>query len=209
MMHVTDIAVYLLASLHIVAAIWSVYHILLYKRDTRAATGWIMACLFIPYGGPIAYFFFGINRVRTRARGIRRRFYSVRYETGRAGAESVPEIAEGLGAVGQRVTGRPLSAGNAVEVFHNGDEAYPAMLASIANAKRRILLATYILKTDRTGLAFSDALSDAVARGVDVAVLVDGVGELYSWPRPSKLLRRRGLDVGRCLPPTVVDSSSR
>jgi cardiolipin synthase len=207
MMQITEIAVYLLASLHIVAAIWSVYHILLYKRDTRAATGWIMACLFIPYGGPIAYFLFGINRVRTRARGIRRRLFNVRYEAGLAGPAVRPEFGRGLEAVGQRVTGRALSSGNAIDVYHNGDQAYPSMLSSIGTAKHRVLLATYILKSDQTGRAFADALSAAAARGVDVMVLVDGVGEMYSWPRPSRLLRNRGVKVGRFLPPRLLPPS--
>lgn len=207
MMQITEIAVYLLASLHIVAATWSVYHILLYKRDTRAATGWIMACLFIPYGGPIAYFLFGINRVRTRARGIRRRLFNVRYEGSLAGTAVPPDSGTGLEAVGQRVTGQALSAGNAIDVYHNGDEAYPAMLSSIEKAKHRVLLATYILKSDQTGRGFADALSAAADRGVDVKVLVDGVGEMYSWPRPSRILRSRGVNVGRFLPPRLLPPS--
>jgi cardiolipin synthase len=68
-------------------------------------------------------------------------------------------------------------------------------------------MATYILKTDQTGRAFADALSAAAARGVDVMVLIDGVGELYSWKKPSKLLKRRGVKVGRFLPPRLIPPS--
>lgn len=207
MAQLTEIAVYLLASLHIVLAAVSVYHILLYKRDTRSATGWIMACIFIPYGGPVSYYLFGINRVRTRARGIRRPFFRVRFEAGQSSTAPSIELARGLESVGQRITGRMLSEANAVDVYHNGEEAYPAMLESIVNARRRIFLATYILKTDRTGTAFADALGDAVGRGVDVRVLVDGIGELYSRPKPSRFLRRRGISVGRFLPPRLLPPS--
>ena len=203
----SSIAVYLLTLLHISLASGSIYHILLYKRDTRAAMGWIMACLFIPYGGPIAYFVFGINRVRTRARGMRRPILSVKYEAGRARAAISDATGKGLETIGQRVTGRALSDGNAVAVYHNGEQAYPAMLASIESAKQQVLLATYILKTDRTGELFLDALSAAAARGVEVMVLIDGVGELYSWKKPSKLLRRRGVNVGRFLPPRLIPPS--
>lgn len=59
--------VYLFAILHLAPAAWSIYHILLYKRDPRAAMAWIIVCLFVPYAGPISYFLFGINRVRSRA----------------------------------------------------------------------------------------------------------------------------------------------
>ncbi|NNF41152.1 MAG: cardiolipin synthase [Woeseiaceae bacterium] len=204
---VTELAVYLLASLHIVLAVWSVYHILLYKRDTRAATGWIMASLFIPYGGPAAYYFFGINRVRTRARGFRQRFYSVRYEARRADPVAGDTTGRGLQSVGERITGRRLSSNNSVDALYNGEQAYPAMLEAINTARHRVLLATYILKTDQTGDAFARALAAAADRGVDVKVLVDGVGELYSWPRPSKLLKRLGVPVGRFLPPRLLPPS--
>jgi len=204
---VSSISVYLLALLHIAPATWSVYHILLYKRDSRAALGWIMACLFIPFGGPVAYFIFGINRVRTRARGMRRPILSVKYESSQSRTATSDAIGKGLDTVGQRVTGRALSSDNAISVFHNGEQAYPAMLASIENAKSQILLATYILKTDQTGRSFADALSAAAARGVDVMVLIDGIGEMYSWKKPSKLLQRRGVNVGRFLPPRLIPPS--
>ena len=169
--------------------------------------GWIMACLFIPYGGPVAYFIFGINRVRTRARGMRRSILSVDRESSQARAVSSRAVGKGLDTVGQRVTGRALSKGNAVDVYHNGEQAYPAMLASIEEAKQQILLATYILKTDQTGRSFADALGAAAARGVAVMVLIDGVGEMYSWKKPSKLLRRCGVNVGRFLPPRLIPPS--
>ncbi|MBT8091032.1 MAG: cardiolipin synthase, partial [Gammaproteobacteria bacterium] len=169
--------------------------------------GWIMACLFIPYGGPVAYFIFGINRVRTRARGMRRPILSVKYEAGRSRAAISGAIGKGLDTVGQRITGRALSKGNAVDVYHNGEQAYPAMLASIESAKQQVLLATYILKTDRTGRSFADALGAAAARGVEVMVLIDGVGEMYSSEKPSKLLQRRGVNVGRFLPPRLIPPS--
>ena len=203
----SSISVYLLTLVHISLASGSIYHILLYKRDTRAAMGWIMACLFIPYGGPVAYFIFGINRVRTRARGMRRPILSVKYEAGRSRAAFPDATGKGLETIGQRVTGRTLSHGNSVDVYHNGEQAYPAMLASIEEAKQQVLLATYILKTDQTGRSFADAFSAAAARGVDVMVLIDGVGDMYSWKKPSKLLQRRGVNVGRFLPPRLIPPS--
>ena len=197
------VSVYLLALLHIAPASLSVYHALLYKRDSRSAMGWIMACIFVPYGGPVAYYLFGINRVRSRARGLRRQLFRIEYEAFRPRVRSVPDAARGLFAVGQRVTGRGLSAGNSIDLLHNGEQAYPAMLASIESATERVLLATYILRTDGIGNEFATALSAAAVRGVSVQVLIDGVGEMYSWPRPSRRLRKLGVPVERFLPPKL------
>lgn len=198
---------YLLVLIHIGPAAWGVYHALLYKRDPRAAMGWIMACIFIPYGGPIAYFLFGINRVRTRAQGLQRRFLDVGYEISPRRVQPARAGTAGMRDVGWRVTGRTLTDGNAVTPLHNGDAVYPEMLRAIDDARNRILLATYIFKMDRTGEAFADALQRAVKRGVVVKVMIDGIGELYSWKKASKALRRRGIDVSRFLPPRLLPPS--
>ena len=201
------IQISLLALLHLIGATWTVYHALLYKRDTRAALGWIMACIFIPYGGAITYFFFGINRVRSRARDKGHSFFRVRYEAGGLRAGLAKQAGTGLMAVGHRVTGSMMSDDNDVTLLHNGDETYPAMLAAIEKATQRVWLATYILKTDETGRAFVDALAAAAARGVETRVLIDGVGEMYSWRRPSRLMRKRGIAVRRFLPPRLLPPS--
>jgi cardiolipin synthase len=57
------------------------------------------------------------------------------------------------------------------------------------------------------GTRFADALGDAVARGVDVRVAVDGVGALYSWPQAAAALVRRGVRVAKFLPPQLLPPS--
>lgn len=203
----TSVPVLLLALLHVAPAAWSVYHILLYKRDHRAAISWITICLFIPYAGPVAYFLFGINRVMSRALSIKRGFLSIEYEAGDRRFTTKPNVPQGLKAIGERITGNPLSKGNGVDALHNGENVYPKMIESINAAKSQILLATYIFKTDQIGTTFADALAAAVSRGVSVYVLVDGIGELYSTRRPSTFLRKRGITVARFLPPRLFPPS--
>jgi cardiolipin synthase len=77
------------------------------------------------------------------------------------------------------------------------------MLAAIRGAKRRVFLSTYIFDTGKLGREFVAALADAAARGVDVRVLLDGIGELYSLPRAGTLLTRAGVRVARFLPPRL------
>ena len=64
-------------------------------------------------------------------------------------------------------------------MLHGGAEAYPAMLDEIAAARRTIALASYIFRPDRVGMDFVEALSDAHRRGVEIRVLVDGIGSGY------------------------------
>ena len=188
-------------------------HSLLYKRDPRAALGWIAVCVMFPFVGPLLYFLFGINRVRTRAKKLERQsplYLSVCHERAEetpgdempATGPSVqsPELAR----ISDAVTRRPLVGHNRIEIFHNGEQAYPAMLEAIDGAEQTIFLSTYIFETDTTGMRFIDALARAVRRGVDVRVLVDGIGGYYSRPRAGTLLHRQGVHTARFLPPRLV-----
>lgn len=205
-MTVTTTAV-LLVFFHIGPAALGVLHALLYKRDPRAAMGWIMACIFIPYGGPAAYFLFGINRVRARGRDMKPRFPRVGYEAGARRALPSTHGELGMRDIGLRVSGRELVSGNAVRPLHNGEGAYPAMLDAIAGARDRVFLATYIFKLDRTGERFIEALQAAVGRGADVRVLLDGFGEFYAFRNVARTLRKRGIPTARFLPPRLFPPS--
>src|SRR5262249_61054162 len=77
------------------------------------------------------------------------------------------------------ITQRPLLSGNGITTLRNGDEAYPAMLAAIAQARRSIALSSYIFRADAAGEPFIAALVAAQGRGVEVRVLVDGIGSGY------------------------------
>ncbi|MFU8814571.1 MAG: phospholipase D-like domain-containing protein [Pseudomonadales bacterium] len=179
-------------------------HALLYKRRPRAAFGWIAVCLTFPLAGAALYFWFGINRAQRRARRLRD---DEHVDFPPEHAAPPPCGYEALAQLGAAVTGEPLLGGHAVEPLHGGEHAYAAMLAAIDGAQQRVFLVTYIFDTDDTGRAFADALGRAVARGVDVRVLLDGVGELYSFPRARWMLRRQGVAVRRFLPPRLLPPS--
>jgi len=108
--------------------------------------------------------------------------------------------------VSDRMSSRPLTEGNAIKMLQNGEQAYPEMLAAINNAIERVFLVTYLFEADAIGKAFVTALISAQQRGVEVRVIVDGVGEFYSWPRISRTLGRRGIPVARFLPPRLLPS---
>ena len=45
-------------------------HALLWKRDPRAALGWIGLCLFVPWFGALAYALLGVNRLKTHGQRL-------------------------------------------------------------------------------------------------------------------------------------------
>jgi len=69
---------------------------------------------------------------------------------------------------------------NAIEVLKNSGEYFPAMLNAIRAAKKTVNFAAYILYSDEVGRAFCEALSERARAGVEVRVLLDGVGSDWS-----------------------------
>jgi cardiolipin synthase len=173
-------------------------HVLLRKREVASAMGWIGFAWFAPLSGSLAYFMLGVNRVQRRARRLRQ---GGRPQQAGAMDRSAP-IDHHLDALERgirRITGRPVLAGNRIAVFHDGDEAYPAMLAAIGAAERSIGLSSYIFHDDVWGGRFIDALAAAHGRGIAVRVLIDGIGGGWLRSPAYHHLRRRGVPAARFL----------
>jgi len=73
------------------------------------------------------------------------------------------------------------------------------MLAAIRGARRSIALASYIFRNDTIGRSFIAALVDAQRRGVEVRVLLDGVGTGYFHVATVRSFRAGGVPVARFL----------
>lgn len=85
--------------------------------------------------------------------------------------------------------------GNRLALLEDGREAYPAMLAAIAAAKETVHLETYILRDDKAGHLFADALCERARHGVSVRLIFDAIG---SYDLPSSFiqsLRNAGVQV--------------
>jgi len=99
-----------------------------------------------------------------------------------------------------RVSLRSLMGGNRFVPLHGGEQAYPAMLEAIAAARHSVHLSTFIFDGDETGFCIANALSAAAACGVDVRLLIDGLGARYARPSARRLLQRTSARIGRILP---------
>lgn len=191
--------IFLLLLIHCGVALAVTRHALLRKADVRAALGWIaIAWLSAVIGGPL-YLAFGINRINRRASRLSVRTDSLDVSFGEATPPDAQPAIQALARVGQRVTGVPLQSGNAVAIHHGGSKAYPAMLEAIRAARHSIALASYIFRDDRVGRTFVAALAAAHERGVEVRVLIDGVGGGYLRAPAFRALRRAGVPCAKFL----------
>lgn len=197
--------------LHIGIALLASGHIVLTKRDVRSAIGWIGLVWLSPFIGAFLYGILGINRIHRKARTLRRGQRRSRPEQDSEFRERPSEIPsrlreENLVSLARymgNLTGRPLSSGNSVTPLDNGDEAYPAMIDAIDRASRSVGLASYIFNDDSIGSRVAEALGRAVARGVEVRVLVDAVGARYHRPTIFKRLRELHVRAESFLPSLI------
>jgi cardiolipin synthase len=169
--------------------------VILYKRNESAAIAWVGLILLSPVIGSIAYLLFGINRIRRRAVRTRAGRLDGRVGTHPGGAPAA--LDDPLARLVDGLATQPAVAGNHVEPLRNGEEAYPAMIAAIDGAERSVALSSYIFKNDALGRAFVAALERARLRGVEVRVLVDGVGQIYSFPTIVAALRQSDIPFAR------------
>lgn len=205
-----DIWPHLLATLHLVVATAASAHVVLRKRDSRAAISWAGLIWLSPFIGAILYTVFGINRIRRKAHSLRGQPYAtLRSAVGSAPARAPDQLGpdvtqlESLADLMGRVTQLPLLPGNSIQPLVRGDDAYAQMLDAIDHAQRSVALASYIFDNDVAGQKFVAALQKAKERGVKVCVIVDDIGARYTRPTIVGPLREAGIAVARFLPSVI------
>lgn len=202
----------LITLLHVCMAVSVTVHAVLRKRDVRAAIGWTSLAWLAPFLGSMAYLVLGINRINRAATrlGLSELMSEVpKFEPSendlslaRDALKLVPNFA-GLANAGEALSSKKLLPGNHVRCLQDGDEAYPAMIKAIDQAKLSVGLLSYIFDSDRAGDQFFDALVRAKDRGVEVRVLVDDIGTRYSKENMVTRLKEAGVDAASFLPTNV------
>ncbi|OLP60001.1 cardiolipin synthase [Xaviernesmea oryzae] len=194
---------HVLAVLSVTLGVPAAIHATMTKQEVRAALGWVGIIILSPVLGALIYAVAGVNRMRRSSIGQQRDGMSWANTEGLEEFLVEPAAIEedfghrfgALATLGNRVSRHPLYAGNRIDRLDGGDEAYARMLEAIGAAERSILLETYIFDRDPIGLRFAEALKAAVARGVEVRVLIDAVGARYSVPSIVGPLREGGVTV--------------
>ena len=85
-----------------------------------------------------------------------------------------PHFATALSAI----AGAPIERGGTISILNNGDEFVPALLQSIGEATRTINFSVYIWSSGELSTQVLRALEQKQRTGVEVRVLLDGLGAL-------------------------------
>ena len=91
--------------------------------------------------------------------------------------------------------------GNRLTLLPDGPERMNALLALIRSAERSLRVLYYIYVDDEAGAAVRDALIEAAGRGVEVKLIVDGLGSEHAQSHHFfEPLRAAGAEVCRFVP---------
>lgn len=100
--------------------------------------------------------------------------------------------------------GRPIP-GNRVDLLFDGPPTFDAMLAVVAQARHWVHFDNYIIRADRTGKRFAQALADQARSGVSVRVSTDWLGSLGTPRSFWEALRAAGVEVRHFNRPGLLD----
>src|SRR5690606_4363370 len=135
--------------------------------------------------GALFYFVAGINRIRhTRVSQQRDETRQVYASHRQAPIDNVVPYSgmqfASLRKLGDQISQFPVVGDNSIAPLSGGDEAYPAMMQAIREARHCIARQSYIFDSHAIGREMAQALIEAHERGVQVRVLIDAIGSKSS-----------------------------
>jgi cardiolipin synthase len=154
------------------------------RRHPSAALAWVVTIALLPYVAVPLFLLFGSRKMMKPAP-----------------AHALPRPGSGDAAphwAGTLLAGLGLApaANNAAVCFHpDGAAAHAALVAMLAAAQQRILLATFILADDRIGAGLVELLVRRAAAGVTVCVLLEPLSRLRCGPALLARLQAAGIAV--------------
>ena len=101
----------------------------------------------------------------------------------------------------EALTGTPISEGNEVELFVNGDRIFPAFLETIASAERTLNVQTYVYWRGDIADQVAAAIRDKAREGVRCNVILDALGAAQMERSQISEMRDAGANVVLFRPP--------
>jgi len=163
------------------------------RRSPSGTIAWLLVVVLIPYVGVPLFLMLGGRKLR-RVAG-RKRSIQLAGKEGRCRQDATP--------IERLLCGHEIPAateGNSVTLCRTGEDAYAALVALIEQARRSIDVTTFLLRLDRVGTDILDRLSRCAEDGIEVRLLLDGVGSLYVTKRALAPFLKAGGQIAFFMP---------
>lgn len=183
---------------HLIGAL-HVLHVLMHGRTTQGTIAWVISLVTFPYFAIPLYWLLGRTRFSGYVRGRRSGDERLRklsqdmmerlchFEVGIPDEDAFSLAARYLG-------GLPFTRGNELELLIDGKETFERLFEEIGRAEHYLCVNFYIVKNDRVGRKFQEALIERARAGVRVWFLFDEIGSHKLPRRYLKELREAGVE---------------
>lgn len=156
-----------------------VLHALMTVRTSQGTIAWIVSLLAVPWIAIPAYWFAGRSRfsgyVRAR-RGEDAKLRKLAEDLHRRLRHYEIKPDDAFGRAAEFLGGLPFTRGNELSLLIDGEETFESIFKAIESAEHYLLVNFYIIKHDRVGARFQQALIDRAKAGVRVYFLYDEFG---------------------------------
>ncbi len=169
----------------LLATLFFTAHILRQRRHPAATLGWLLAMLLLPWLAVPLYLAIGTRKLAMPIR---------------------PAVPLACGPNGQAVDRLLAHAGigrvhSDTLILHNdGKESWSALMELVGQAHHSLDVGIFLLRADKHGIAFMEALAQRAADGVKVRLMLDGIGSLTLQRQRLEALRQAGVDVAWFVP---------
>ena len=161
---------------------------------------WIIPIMLFPIFGWLLYLLFGGNRLSKRTRRKMQSMNDVMRQELKSScrAESFSELegedARVMANYIERNALCPVYANTETEYFSLGENQYESILQELKKAERYIFLEFFIIEPGKMWDSVLQILEEKAAAGVEVRVLYDDVGSMFTLPRNyAKVLKKKGI----------------
>lgn len=194
------------------AIFFVVISILLDNRNPLKTHSYLLLLLLLPILGIVIYMFFGQN-IRKRKVFAKKQLINTAFggQVTFTGSDSpivgnsrpkttLPEGQYGKLIQFLRNDLSPLSTNNRVTILKNGEEKFPEVFKAIEAAEHHIHLEYYIFTETGIGEALTDLLMAKARNGIEVRMIVDGVGSFRLPKAFFRKLEESGIQIIEFMP---------
>lgn len=185
------------------------------RRNPTTTMLWLMVLLFVPGVGFLIYLFLGQDMSKSKMFKLKQnedllyrdktfhQFMDIKSE--KISYKDLDfEEQEDIIEMHILSSSSYFSQDNEVELFFDGKEKFKAMLESFDKAKEYIYVQYYIVKTDGLGKKVFEKLIEKAKEGIEVKLLVDGMGGRFIDKNYIEKLREAGGEVEIFFPTSII-----
>lgn len=211
--HILSIWTWLIQNLFLINVVLSIIIIFFQRRDPKAVWTWLLALYFVPVFGIFFYIIFGQDFRKSKMFKLKEADDKISKKVVAQGkffkqykrylGNSFFGAYEKLILYNLKEDKSVFTLDNGIEVFNDGKKKFKDLIYEIRNAKTYIHIQYYIIKNDYLFDTISQELVKKTKEGVEVRLLMDGMGGRFMPVKKLNELKSSGIKIGVFFPATL------